>query len=345
MPNAIRPDISALSEQQSRLFITNNFIGRDALDIGSPSAKLEAAATLSRQMEAIKQINDQGFLKEIALSRRNTGLCAAAASRINDQAYLKEISFASAVGKVRAAAVRGITDQKLLMRLVLRDGDHNVVDAACSGFKDQEVMARYLISRPSTPKNDFRKRIMLRHITDQSLLKELSYHHDLVISGSRVATDVLLAVKDEHFVKDVVSIYLHLGEGYLRPAILERISDQDFLKKVAADESISFNYRAASALRINDSAFLVSAVSDVLKKSRIFGEGVPIKLKHNLSKEEVAQCKFVSGALGRIDDYGFIESLSKDSRAGLLIGDAISSRLSELKSARKDISDLQRDSD
>ena len=320
-----------------------NFIGRDTLGLGSASAKHKAAAILSRQIEAIKQISDQGFLKEIALSRRDAGLCEAAASRITDQAYLREISSASAVGRVKAAAVRGITDQRLLMRLMLRDHDHNVVDAACSGFRDQEVMARYLISRPSTPKNDFRKRIMLRHITDQSILKALAYHHDLAISGSKVATDVLMEINDEHFVREMVSIYLRLGEGYLRSAIFGRIGEQDFLKKVAKDESISFNYRAAAASQINDSAFLVSVVSEALKKSSLFGEGVPIKLKHNLSKEEIAQCQFVSGVLGRIDDYGFIESLSSDYRIGLLLGDAISGRLSELKSARKHISDLRRD--
>ncbi len=342
MPNAIRPDISDLSKQQSRLLIKNHFIGSDTLRSVSVAAKKEASLMLLRQLEAIKQITDQDFLKEIALSRRATALCERAALQITDQAYLREINSSSASAKVRAAAVSGIVDQRLLMRLMLRDFDHNVVDAACAGFKDQRLMARYLVSRQDTPKNDFRRKAILRHITEQGVLKEMAYYSDVIVSGSSIATDVLMRIDDMDFVKDIVDIYLHSQKRRLKPAIFQRIDDQDFLKRVAKDGSVPLYYRADAASRIKDSAFLVSALSEVLKTSSLFADGAPIKLKHNLSKDELEECKFISGAISMITEIGFIESLGKDFRVGLLLGDLVNGRLSELKEANKQISDLKR---
>lgn len=340
MPNAIRPDISSLVEQSSKLFIRSNFVSQETLSYGNFLAKKNASEILARQMEAIKQITDQDFLMEVALSSRATSLCEAAALLITSQEQLKTLNNVSKSGKVRAAAVSRINDQTLLVNLMLNDQNHFVVNAASKGIINQIHLAIYLKHAGSSPKEDFRKRAVLANISDQDLLKELAVS-DIKIAKSNVTSEILSRINDEEFVKRAIYERLKSPGDVISPKAFSKITDQNFLKGIAQSNSVQFKLRSAAVFGINDDKFIAALLCDQVENSVLWNNSGP-KLPHNLSNQEKDERVFVLDLIKKTNDLSLLNKLNSNLSVMLLAGSAINSRATQIRTNSGHLASLVR---
>ncbi len=340
MSNALVSGVSPLSQQGPKDLITGRHIGQDEFSAPLLKVKKETLEMLSRQIAAARLITDQEFLMDIALSRRACDLCEAAVSGISKQEYLKEINLRSHSNRVRAAAVLRINDQQLLCKLAIEDVEVRVVDAACSGIDDQKFLSDYLKNASNAPKEDFRKRTLLNHVTDQALLKELA-SCDITISGSNALTRILLGITDQEFVKGVIAEKMPLGRSALGGEALRNVTDQEFLKGIILDESVPFYYKTAAVSNVKDGSFLASVVREKLGASSLWA-GADLKLKHNLSEEEKSECLFMANAIKHLDDIAFLNEVDSIFNVRVLLGRVAGMRALEIEAERARLKELSR---
>ncbi len=340
MQNAMRPDISILVEQQSKLLISNNFVSQETISCGRPPAAKAALGMVAKQKGRVRQITDQDFLVQIATSKRAISLCEAAALMITDQERLITVNRSSKSGSVRAAAVLGIKDQRLLAMFMLEDQNHLVVDAACKGIKDQACMANYLRQAQNGPREDFRKRIVLDNLNDQSHLKDLA-SDDIVIANANALSTILSKIKDEEFVKRVIREKLKLQPNALNSNALSNVLDQQFLKDLAGSESVPFRLRKTAASKVNDEKFIALLLLRQMNTGELWNTP-RLRLPHNLSDKERDECGFAQLLIGKTNDGAILNGLRLNMQTMLLLGGAINSRIREISADSSSLTKLVR---
>ncbi len=96
-------------------------------------------------LPALRRIDDQGFLAEVAQHHSDLDFRRAAVERLHDQAVLARLATHDRTADIREAAVHNISDQAVLARIVEHDRESLVRRAAVQRLTDQSVLARLAV--------------------------------------------------------------------------------------------------------------------------------------------------------------------------------------------------------
>ena len=198
----------------------------------------QTARTRSVRINAIKNITDEGFLKEIV--RKTHGeLCKEILETYKNQCKETEESGVIAV-ELRHYAMENITDENFLEHLVRNEKDMGLRNIALGKITDENFLKDIATNKNES---DYTRSAAIKNISDEKFLRQMANDEEFLVRN-----EALKNITNQDFLKDKAkndNLYL------IRRTAVKNISDEDFLEEIAGNDE-SEEVREAAKERIKE---------------------------------------------------------------------------------------------
>ncbi len=220
-------EIESLEDQSLLVEIAKN--AHDA------SARIAAAKKLSDK--------DPGPLAEIVKnSLEDISARLVAVKILNDQILLAEIAVSDAASAVRVVAIEKLENQSLFAKLAISDGSYEVREAALRKMTDQIQLADIAMNA----KNHKTREEAVKKITDPLLLADIARTSDI----PQIRGEAIMKITDQSLLAD---IFKKDSIEWVRIRALNKLSSQAILESVFHDGQQPYNIRFKALSLLRDS--------------------------------------------------------------------------------------------
>ena len=177
--------------------------------------------------EAVKELDDQKILAEIAKNDSDYTVRREAVKKISDQSALIDIAKNASDWEVRREAVKKITDESALIDIAKNDSDWEVRREAVKKITDESALI-------DIAKNDSKEYVCeeaVKKITDESALIDIAKNN----SWGFARLEAVRKIRDESVLIDIAK---NDSKEYVREEAVKKISDKSALADITKNESI-----------------------------------------------------------------------------------------------------------
>lgn len=219
------------------LVTTDPILARDAVAKLSQNIKDEKtfqmlalqAKTPMAMEKALAMVENPSFLAETALTHPVERVALAGVKKVTDNSQLENIAFKAKSASTRQEAAKQITDEKILRTLVFNHSDSDIKKIAASKMNDKETLRTMIMDEKY-------KDLFLTAAQQYLSLKKGPPHQDVLLkialSGTRYSRDAASLLTRQ---EDMKQVFCEISESLIRRDMLEKITDEQFLLKVAQD--------------------------------------------------------------------------------------------------------------
>ena len=217
---ALDCDVKNLRMQAARKINSENYL-KDLIKNGSGVVRYEA----------IKKIDDQNILADVAINEKIEAIRNAAIEKIVDDKKLKEIFNKVTNPEDKFLILEKISDPVFLKKISLNKDEHDLLrkDAI---YKIDDELTLFKIAKDEDT-STLLKEAALFKIKDQNNLKNLFSLHEL---DWKIRELLVQKITDKNFIKDVAKQEKEFDPD-VRSWAVKKITDKKFLEKILKDES------------------------------------------------------------------------------------------------------------
>jgi len=202
------------------------------------------------RVAAVKRINDEAALKNIATTDKNEHVRWSAIERISDETFLIDRAVKDIDYFVRRTAVEKITDEETLMNIANTDKHESVRVTAVNMVTDKAK----LFDIAKTNKHWDARRAAVGQIVDENALRELSEMEE--------SAEVLYIITNRIVADETVWLKIAKSASFWNNSqVISHITNEDFLIELAQTVT-DYNARTAITEKIKNKVELQRMASD-----------------------------------------------------------------------------------
>jgi hypothetical protein len=201
------------------------------------------------RLTATQKLTDQALLGKIAAEDIDDAVRASAAKKLTDPAVLEKIGM-----WVHPELTSKVTDQTLLKTIVQKSPDMQVRLAAVDTLTDQKALGELSREFMNPSREGFRNSdivgirvAVVGKLTDQTILQQIALQ-DLLDELRPIA---IARITDQNFLSKIARS--EKEDNDIRVAAVSALTDQGRLEEIASVQKISMNVRVAAVAKLNDS--------------------------------------------------------------------------------------------
>lgn len=229
------------------------------MDIFKPKYKHSKSRV---RIQAIKELEDQNILIDIAKNDKNAYVRRAATQKIKDNNVLIYLAKNDPFNYVRKDAITNINDEKDLVDVALNNSDNGVIHAAVKKIKDEKLLREVY----NKTYNGYIRQVILSELDDETLAIEActdSNEHvrDMAINHIKNKSDLMKIAKNTSYQEDRDKIFKKLDDDEIisiistlpNYSLIEHISDsKELILAYNALNNSNWVVRQESTYKLND---------------------------------------------------------------------------------------------
>lgn len=219
------------------------------------------------RLEAIKELNDQNILVELAKNDSDSNVRSAAVKKISDESVLIDIAKNDSDSDVRNEAIKKITDESAVVDIIKNESSRMVCESGFEKINKEEYLS-------DIAKNAFNWSIRCRAIElidDETTLKYIAKND----SEERVRRDAIKKINNKGFLNKIVDT----GSDNEKLSALSKLADMD---EIENNIFVLFNLCDSASIQVkNEANSIVKKINTdkiVLKSDVKIKKGIKINM-------------------------------------------------------------------